>query len=46
MLPRERIRSVVVACRRRRRLVTMAEFGFYGAALGAGVFWTLQRFMF
>jgi hypothetical protein len=44
ILPRERIRSAVLARRRRRRLLTTAEFGIYGILLGAGLFWALQRF--
>jgi hypothetical protein len=44
ILPRERIRSAVLVRRRRRRLITTAEFGIYGIVLGAGLFWSLQRF--
>jgi hypothetical protein len=44
IIPKERIRSEVLARRRRKRLRTTAEFGVYGAMLGAGIFWALQRF--
>ena len=43
-LPKERIRSSVLARRRRKRLMTTAEFAVYGAAFGAALFWALQRF--
>jgi hypothetical protein len=42
-VPAHRIRSEILARRRRRRFLTTAEFAFYGAALGAGLFWALQR---
>ena len=45
IVPREKIRSAVLARRRRKRLMTTAEFGIYGAVLGAGIFWTLQTFV-
>jgi hypothetical protein len=43
-IPKKRIRSEVLRRRRRKRLMTTAEFGVYGAILGAGLFWSLQRF--
>jgi hypothetical protein len=45
IIPKEKIRSAVLARRRRRRWMTTAEFGVYGAVFGAGLFWTLQRFV-
>ena len=44
IIPKERIRSSILARRRRKRLMTTAEFGVYGAMFGAVLFWTLQRF--
>ncbi|GEP60211.1 hypothetical protein [Reyranella soli] len=44
LVPKERIRSSVLARRRRERLMTTAEFGIYGAMFGAALFWALQRF--
>ena len=44
LIPREKIRSSVLARRRRKRLMTTVEFAVYGAAFGAALFWTLQRF--
>jgi hypothetical protein len=35
----------VLARRRRKRLMTTVEFGVYGVAFGAALFWTLQRFV-
>ncbi len=43
-LPAHRIQSEILSRRRRRRFLTTAEFAFYGAVLGAAIFWTLQRF--
>jgi hypothetical protein len=40
----DRISSSILTRRRRRRLMATAEFGVYGALLGAGLFWLLQRF--
>ena len=45
LVPREKIRSSILARRRRKRLVTTVEFAVYGAIFGAGLFWTLQRFV-
>ena len=45
LVPKEKIRSVVLARRRRKRLMTTVEFGVYGAIFGAALFWTLQRFV-
>ena len=45
IIPRERIRSPILARRRRKRLMTAAEFGVYGGMLGFGLFWILQRFV-
>ena len=45
ILPKERIHSTVLARRRRKRLLSTAEFGAYGAVLGAAIFWTLQPYM-
>jgi hypothetical protein len=42
ILPRHRIRSSVLARRRRKRLFTTGEWGVYGGVLGAFVFWVLQ----
>ncbi len=44
IIPKERIRSSILARRRRKRLLTTAEFGVYGAIFGTLLFWTLQRF--
>ena len=44
LIPKEKIRSSVLARRRRRRLMTTVEFGVYGVICGAALFWTLQRF--
>lgn len=46
VLPPGRMPSSVLARRRRKRLVTTAEFAVYAAALGAGIFWALQHFTF
>lgn len=40
----DRISSAVLNRRRRRRLMTTAEFAVYGAMAGAGLLWVLQRF--
>jgi len=45
LIPKEKIRSAVLARRRRGRLITTVEFAVYGAAFGAALFWTLQRFV-
>ena len=45
ILPRHRIRSAVLAQRKRRRLFTTLEWAVYGGMLGAGLFWTLQKFV-
>jgi len=45
-LPKHRIRSSVLARRKRRRLATTAVFAVCGALLGAAVFWTLQHFSY
>ena len=44
LIPKEKIRSAVLARRRRKRLMTTVEFGVYGVLFGAVLFWTLQRF--
>jgi hypothetical protein len=44
IIPREKIRSSILARRRRKRLMTTGEFAVYGAVFGAALFWTLQRF--
>jgi hypothetical protein len=44
IIPKERIRSSILARRRRKRLMTTAEFAIYGAVFGAALFWSLQRF--
>ena len=43
-IPPDRIRSSILARRRRKRLLTTAEFAVYGAIGGASLFWVLQRF--
>jgi hypothetical protein len=43
-IPAHRISSTILARRRRRRLVALAEYGVYGVLFGAALFWTLQRF--
>jgi hypothetical protein len=45
LIPREKIRSSVLARRRRKRLMTTVEFAVYGAIFGAALFWILQRFV-
>jgi hypothetical protein len=45
LLPKEKIRSAVLARRRRKRLMTTVEFAVYGVAFGAALFWALQRFV-
>ena len=45
LIPKEKIRSAVLARRRRKRLMTTVEFAVYGVAFGAALFWTLQRFV-
>jgi hypothetical protein len=45
LVPKEKIRSAVLARRRRKRLMTTVEFGVYGAIFGAALFWGLQRFV-
>ena len=45
LVPKEKIRSTILARRRRRRLMTTVEFGIYGAIFGAALFWGLQRFV-
>jgi hypothetical protein len=45
LIPKEKIRSSVLARRRCRRLMTTVEFGVYGVICGAALFWTLQRFV-
>jgi hypothetical protein len=45
LVPKEKIRSSILARRRRKRLMTTVEFGIYGVAFGAALFWTLQRFV-
>ena len=45
IIPKERIRSAVLARRKRRRLLTMAEFGVAGGAFGAAMYWTLKTFV-
>jgi hypothetical protein len=44
ILPRHRIRSAVLARRKRRRLLTTAEWAMYAGIVGVGLFWTLQKF--
>ena len=45
LVPKEKIRSSILSRRRRKRLMTTAEFGVYGAIFGAALFWSLQRFV-
>ncbi len=45
IIPREKIRSAVLARRRRQRLMTTAWFGFYGGVFGAAMYWTLKTFV-
>ena len=40
----DRISSAILNRRRRRRLMTTAEFAVYGALVGGSLFWVLQRF--
>jgi hypothetical protein len=45
LISKDKIRSSVLARRRRKRLMTTVEFAVYGVAFGAALFWTLQRFV-
>jgi len=45
LVPKEHIRSSILSRRRRKRLMTTAEFGVYGAVFGAALFWSLQKFV-
>jgi hypothetical protein len=46
IIPREKIRSAVLARRRRKRLMTTVEFGIYGGVFGAAMYWTLKTFVY
>ena len=45
LIPKEKIRSTVLARRRRKRLMTTVEFAVYGVIFGTALFWALQRFV-
>ena len=45
IIPKEKIRSAVLARRKRRRLMTTVAFGIYGGVFGAAMYYTLKTFV-